>query len=65
MKIRKIETNDEKNLKDLEEIHMTDDNSFLRKSLEDLRITLIRTEPRSEIRSVVGARSFTTLHHQQ
>ena len=31
--------NDEKNLKDLEEIHMTDDNSFLRQTLEDLRIT--------------------------
>ena len=32
MKIRKVEPNDGKNLKDLGEIKMTDDNSFLRQT---------------------------------
>ena len=34
MKIRKIETNGEKNLKDLGEIHMTDVNSFLHQTFK-------------------------------
>ena len=34
MKIRTIETNDEKNLKDLGERHLTDDKSFLRQTLK-------------------------------
>ena len=36
-------------MKDLGEIHLTDDNSFLRQTLKNLRITLVKLEESGKI----------------
>ena len=41
--------NDAKNLKDLREIHMTDDESFLHQTLKDLRIAPVKLEESGKI----------------
>ena len=48
MKNRKVEPT-MKNLKDLGERHLTGDNSFLRQTLKDLRITPIKLEESGKI----------------